>query len=426
MHRTDNKLSDGPLHKPHGSSAYRLRAWGSLVIVGGFFFFITATTFASLGVTLSYMIGEFAWSRSQAGLGFSLLGLATGLSGLLPAWTIRRYGITATYILGAATMVCGFSLMYLAAGLLQYYPGAVLLGVGFALCGMAPGVYVINHWLPDRRSLAVGLYMALGGLGAVAGPPLVTGIILYTGSWRMYWSSMAAAMLALLLLAALFIRARAATAQAGSEEPTSGKVYRTRVSWRFRDVMRQPRYYLIVIALTLTLYCTLSMNAWAFTHLGALGASTGLATLALSANGAVNAVARALGGLIATRVDPKWLLVVALLAEATGMLALSVADRPVAIIIFALGEGLGFGLCFLATTLLLLNYFGEQDNPEILGAMNFMSATAMVGPIIAGYIGDRLGGFAVAFQLNAALVLVVALAVSLMRPPGEPVARQTG
>ena len=405
------------------------KRWWMFALASAFFFFITAATFSSLGVVLPYMIEEFSWSWSQAGTGFSLLALLVGLAGTLPAWTIRRFGIKATYVIGSAIMACGFVLISTGTGLYQYWLGAGLLGLGFALCATVPGIHLINNWLPDRRSFAIGMYMTLGGLGAVAGPPVVTLIVSITDSWRAHWWSMATAILALMVLAIAFINNRpvendkTGVANTLEEEKTSDRVFKTKTDWRYREVLLTPQYYVIVAALTLTLFCTLTMNSWAFTHLGMLGISTALATLALSADGAVNALSRALGGIIATRIDPKWLLVAALIGEMIGMLALSVADNPGALIFFAIGEGFGFGMCFLATALLLLNYFGEKDNPEILGTMNFITTAAMAGPVIAGYLGDKVGGFSIAFQLNAALLLIIIIAVALMKPPQQKTPR---
>ena len=396
------------------------KRWWLFAIASLYFFFITAATFSSLGVALPYMIEEYSWSWSEAGTGFSLLALMVGLAGALPAWTIRRFGIKATYVIGSLVMACGFILIAAGAGLYRYWAGASLLGVGFALCATVPGIHLINDWLPDRRSFAIGLYMTLGGLGAVAGPPLVTSIIGLTDSWRMHWWSMTAAMLILMLLAGAFLTRRTQednSADAADEEASSDKVFKTKADWRYRDALRTPQYYIIVAALTLTLFCTLTMNSWAFTHLGMLGISTALATLALSAAGAVNALSRALGGMLATRIDPKWLLVAALIGELIGMLALSVADNPIMLAIFAAGEGFGFGMCFLATALLLLNYFGEKDNPELLGTMNFLTTAAMIGPVLAGYIGAKAGGFSIVFQLNATLLLALIVIVAVMKPP---------
>ena len=405
------------------TATHTYRRWWLFTIASLYFFFITAATFSSLGVVLPYMIEEFSWSWSEAGTGFSLLALMVGLAGTLPAWTIRRFGIKATYIAGSVTMACGFILIAAGTGLYRFWAGASLLGVGFALCATVPGIHLINDWLPDRRSFAIGLYMTLGGLGAVAGPPIVTSIVGYTDSWRIHWWSMTAAILVLMLLAGAFISRRitedngADAANAPNEETTSDRVFKTKADWRYRDALRTPQYYVIVAALTLTLFCTLTMNSWAFTHLGMLGISTALATLALSADGAVNALSRAVGGMLATRIDPKWLLVAALVGEMVGMLALSVADNPAALVLFALGEGFGFGMCFLATALLLLNYFGEKDNPELLGTMNFLTTAAMVGPVLAGYIAGKAGGFSMPFQLNAALLLIMIVFVIGMKPP---------
>lgn len=397
------------------------KRWWLFGIASLFFFFITAATFSSLGVALPHMIEEYTWSWSEAGTGFSLLALMVGLTGTLPAWTIRRFGIKATYMLGAAVMACGFILVAAGNGLYLYWAGTGLLGTGFALCATVPGIHLINDWLPERRSFAIGLYMTLGGLGAVAGPAMVTFIVSQTESWRVHWWTMTVAVLVLMLLAAIFIRKRSSTDEAlpAQEEQTSDQVFRTSADWRYRDALRTPQYYVIVAALTVTLFCTLTMNSWAFTHLGMLGISAALATLALSAGGAVNALARSLGGMLATRIDPKWLLVAALTSEMAGMLALSVADNPVGLIVFAIGEGFGFGMCFLATALLLLNYFGEKDNPELLGTMNFLSTAAMVGPVLAGYLAGKSGGFSIAFQLNAGLLLLLVIIVAGMKPPRQ-------
>ncbi|NIP68855.1 MAG: MFS transporter, partial [Planctomycetales bacterium] len=69
-----------------------------------------------------------------------------------------------------------------------------------------------------------------------------------------------------------------------------------------------------------------------------------IAAGALSTHALINALSRAFGGVLATWVDPKWLLASALMAEIIGMIALSVADNPIAIGVFVVGEGYGFGM----------------------------------------------------------------------------------
>jgi len=169
--------------------------------------------------------------------------------------------------------------------------------------------------------------------------------------------------------------------------------------------------------MTATLLCVLTTSSFAPAHMATLGVSTGVAAGVLSTNGAVGALSRYLGGALATRIDPKWLLVAGLVGEGLGMVALSVAGNPFALGVFAVCEGFGFGMCLLATTLLLVNYFGPSENPEIYGTFNFITTLAMVGPYVGGVIKDLFGGFGSLFQGNAVVMLLIVMLAVAMRPP---------
>ena len=186
--------------------ASRATRWLLFAIISAIYFTISAATFSSLGIVLPYMISELSWSWSQAGTGFSLLALLVGLASALPAWTIRRFGIAATYGIGGAIMVVGFGLLALTSGIYSYLVAAAMLGLGFALCAVVPAVYLLNGWMPDNRAAVIGAYFTVGGLGAVAGPLTANGFMAATHSWRLYWWAMAAAMLMLTLLALMFVK----------------------------------------------------------------------------------------------------------------------------------------------------------------------------------------------------------------------------
>ncbi|HEY6451532.1 MAG TPA: MFS transporter [Steroidobacteraceae bacterium] len=403
--------------------AARSTRWALFAVISAIYFLISGSTFSSLGVVLPYMIRDLTWSWSQAGAGFSLFALTVGLASTVPAWLLRRLGITATYGIGGAVMAAGFGLLALIHGFYGYLCAAALLGLGFASCATVPAVYLLTGWMPEKRSAMIGAYMTLGGLGNVAGPLVANGAMAATHSWRLYWWAMAAAMLALTGLALAFVRSPPAQAGTASEadlrpkEKTSARVYRTRDDWRFRDALRTPQYWVISGAMTATLLCILTTSSWAVAHMGTLGVSAAVSAAVLSAVGAVGALARALGGALATRIDPKWLLVFALAAEAVGMGALSVAAHWLPIGIFAVAEGFGFGMCLLATTVLLVNYFGPSDNPEIYGAFNLITTLAMIGPVTGGLITDAFGGFARLFQGYAVLLLLLVVIAMAMRPP---------
>jgi len=404
------------------SSSVAWQGWMKFALVSLIFFQITAATFTSLGVALPFMIKDLTWSLSSAGLGFSVLSFMVGIAGRIPSWTLRKFGTRATYGIGGAIMTAGFVLLALTTGLNQYLAGAALAGLGYTLCAIVPGVAVINQWLPHKRSFAIGAYMMIGGLGGVAGPLIVTSVVMSTQSWRMHWWLMAASIAVLATLAIISLRSRPdhhtdESTMALPAEKHSSSVYSTQFEWHFGDVLRTPQYYVIVAAMTITLVGGVTTNSWAVTHMGNLGVVIAVAAGALSAQAFINSSSRAFGGILAARIDPKWLLVSGLIGEIIGMLALGTADNMTMMVLFAVGEGYGFGMCLFSTTILLVNYYGPKEAPKTLGTMHLITTVAMVGPVLGGIVADKVGGFADVFRTYAVLMAICLIAVVLMRPP---------
>ncbi len=403
-------------------AASSVHGWLKFTIVSVVFFQITAATFTSLGVVLPAMIQEMEWSWSSAGLGFSVLSFMVGIASRVPSWTLDKYGTRATFAIGGVMMAIGHSLMATTQSLTQYLISAGIVGLGYTLCALVPGVAVIQQWLPERRSFAIGAYMMIGGLGGAAGPQIAAGVLNSGGGWRLHWALMSISIAVLALLCAIFLArpkqgTRPAEQSTSDLEKHSDSVYVTKIDWAFADVIRTPQFYIIVAALTISLFTGVTTNTWAVAHMGNLGVAMAVAAGALSAHALINSSSRVLGGLLATRVDPKWLLASAMVAEVIGMFALAVADNETAIILFAIGEGYGFGMSMFATTVLLLNYYGPGEAPRTMGTMYLISTIAMLGPVVAGFVADRFGGFSSVFYAYALVSGLCLIAVVTMKPP---------
>ncbi|MEM7568408.1 MAG: MFS transporter [Pseudomonadota bacterium] len=399
-----------------------LAIWAGFLVICFFFFHITSSTFTSLGVVLPSMIEEQGWSWSEAGLGFSILALVVGLAALIPAWIIRRGSVKLSFCIGGLIMMAGFSLLATTQSLIQYFIGTGLAGFGFTLCGNVPAVHYVNtKFSEDKRSGAIGWYLTIGGMGGVAGPLLVTLIMGETGNWRDFWwyATGCSALMIALTAAALTGKAGASPLDRGAQEG-DGEVQDSGPQWTYGQVIRTRQYHIIVAALTLTLFCGLTLNSWAVTHMTALDVAPAIAAGALSGHALINALSRGFGALAVKVVAAKWLLVSALAAEVVGMLALSQASTPLMITLFGLGEGYGYGMCLFATTVLLVDYFGTARNPELLGSMHLVTTIAMIGPTLAGFVAERIGGFGPVFMGYAGIVFVVMLAAIFMRAPRLP------
>jgi cyanate permease len=392
-------------------------AWRALLALGALFFLITAGTFTSLGVVLPDMVGALAWDWADAGLGFTLLGVSCGLASYAPTVMIRRLGVRATLVVGGALAAAGFLCLHQAQAVQLYWAGAILAGTGFALIATIPGTYVLARRF-NNRSAAFGVYFTIGGLGGVAGPWLYLAVKGAAGDWRAYWLALALGVAALAALAALAV-GRDGEPTPETAAPAAGGVFHADHDWTVADALRTPQFWIVAAAYTVYLLCETTVNGLSVAHLGERGVPAATAGAMLSLQALLNAGARAVGGLLGERIEPRRLVIFALASVTAGLVALTLARGYPLMLTYAVGVGVGYGLSNLAATVLLLNYFGRGKNLELFSIMCLVSTLAAAGPWLGGFAKDRLGGFEPAFWLFAGLALAVLAAVALMRPPGK-------
>jgi len=409
-----------------------LRPWLLVAAFSLLLFLITAATYSSLGVVIPAMVPELGWSWEHAFLGFSILGVFTGLSSWLPALLIRRIGVRGTVLAGVAVMAGGLACLSRVHALPIYFLGTALCGVGFQMAALIPGTHVLSA-IFKQRALPFGIYFTFGALGGVAGPWMVVSILGAThNDWRLYWALQAVLVGLVGLACAVAVGGPRWLEQAGAaldkvldDEARAqsasgampGKVYHTDHEWSVRDAVRTPQFLVLLAAYFSHLLAGISAASLTQAHLTHLGVAGAVAAGMLSLEGLMQVVARLGGGAIGDRLDPRWLLVFAQGLLVIGMLALARATTTPLLVLYAVGVGVGFGLTVLAVSLLLLNYFGRRNNVELFSLTCLVGAVSAAGPFIGGYMRDRLGTFAPTFQLFAAVTAVVFVAALFMRPP---------
>lgn len=387
-----------------------VRAWLTLSLLSALFFVITAATFDSLGLVLPAMVAELGWSWTQAGLGFTLLGVFCGITATVPAWLIRHLGVRACLLIGSAVMAVAFLCLAAAHGLPLYLLGTSLAGLGFTLLDTVPGTYLLSR-LFARPAFAFGIYFTIGGLGAIFGP-LLYFLVTSTGHWRSYWLLVGAVVVATGLATALLADSRTDVAAAREDDPAISTQ-----DWPARAALRTPQFWVLAAAYAAFLFCGITANSVSVAHLTQQGVTAVLAGSMIAVSGAVNAAARLAGGLLTRIVDARLLLAGALALLVIGLVALSAAHSGTVMLVYALGIGIGYGLTFLASTILLLDYFGRGPYLELFSIVNLFSTIGSVAPFLAGLSRDRLGSFTPFFLALAVLVALVGLAVLMMRRP---------
>ena len=387
------------------------RAWTTLGLMSALFFAITAATFASLGLVLPAMVAELHWSWTEAGFGFGLLGVFCGITATVPATLIRRFGIRATLLAGAAVMGLAFLCLARTDGLLLYLIGTSLAGLGFTLLDTVPGTYLLSRQFA-RPSFAFGLYFTIGGLGGVAGPLLFFGVMDFTGHWRSYWLVVGIIVVLVAVAAAFLVDTKTDVTAAGAGDPEISTE-----DWTMRDALRTPQFWIIAAAYSAFLFCGITVNSVSVAHLTQHGVTAVIAGSLMSLEAFLNAGARLAGGVLTRFVSARLLLIVALGFLIAGLLALGVARDTPMLLVYAAGIGIGYGLTFFAASILLLDYFGRGPYLELFATVNLISTAGAVAPTLAGLTRDQTGGFTPFFVALAVAVGLVLMAVAMMRVP---------
>lgn len=355
-----------------------------LVAAAVAFFFVNATTFTSLGVALYAMSAELGWSQAAAGFSFSALGLACGLASPLPMLVLLRAGGRVTLCLGGLLLAAGFALASVSPGIAGFYAAMLLVGAGYAFAGNIPSIFLLSGWFAGRAAPVIGLYMMSGALGSTAGPPLVAWLVRVAGGWRGLWRVLAVAAVMVALLCLVLVRDPPADAVPGEAAMGRDTLRRAVRTWPF---------LLVAGAVTMTMTALTTIDSIAMTLLSGFGARPAAIPFVLSALALADALTRGVAGRLCERFVPARLLAAGLALQAAGCLVLIEAvSRPLQYGA-ALLDGIGCGLAFLASNLVLLDRFGQCTGSALLSVVWLVSTLASAGPLAAGLVADHTGGF---------------------------------
>jgi MFS family permease len=394
----------------------RWLAFSSLSLI---YFVISAGAFSSLGVALPAMVTEEKWDWSQAGWGYTLLGVACGLASVVPAVLIRRIGVRGTMACGLVAMLAGFAAMATTQSVWAYLAATTLIGLGFSLVSTVPGSHVLTEVFKNR-STALGAYFAIGTLGGFAGPLIYVFVEKLTGGWRPYWWTFVAMSLAAGLFAIATTPRRHDDSRHLTEAPEQvgpGELLEGLHDWTVRRALATPQFYVIFGVYTTYLLINTTAHAFGVEHLIERGVAKSDAALMLSLEALIGVASSLVGGWLGERLPTKALMLTCMGAVAIGQFALAEAHGWGLMGLFSVGCGIGYGLSFTPPTVMLLKYFGKKANLELFSIMCLMSTVAAGGPAFGGWAKDTFGSFEGLFLVCGAITTAMFLATLFLRPP---------
>lgn len=387
------------------------------------FFFVTATTFTSLGYVLYSMAGDLGWSKAAAGLSFSLLGLACGLSSPLPPMLMKSIRTRMTMFAGCLVLAAGFFIASQIEHLSLFFIAAALMGVGFSLVAPSPAVYLLATWFPRTSARMIGFYFMTGAAGGIAGPLIVGSIVGLTGDWRLHWMVMAAASLALGALVLLCIRD---AVKVETIEQVKGASHHQDAApagsaWTVRQAVRTPSFLILAAIMSVVQLVVTTMHSALVSHVAALSAGAAPGAIAMSLLAFAATGAKGVAGRLSERIDPRRLLITGLALQTAAMLLLWSTGDVLVATAAATVFGLGWGLAWLSAHILLLRYFGANIAGDMTAMATTATTIAVLGPVGAGRLADVTGSYTEAMLVFAMLLAGATLAaIAALRTPATP------
>ena len=417
----------------------RFYGWTLVVVLFLINFFASAFPYSGGSVINTFMAESLNMDRSSLGLGFALLGVSVGLSAPLVSFFVNRWGARLTSAIGTGIILGGALLMNFVVTEAWHFIViyGLFIGVGMGFATMIPIQTTLTFWFNKRRGLAMSIVLSAGGLGAFTATNLLNYVITAAdGNWRAGWMVVMATSVFCAVIALLFIRNKpedvgqvpdgirvdeTAVDENGAHSTT--RTYHSPIDWKVADALRTRAFWLIILASIGFMAPFTTCMAHAVIHLKSLNHTPEIAALALGLMSMTSLIGRLGTGVLADRIEPRFIWGGALFLMIAGTFALMNADRQVMIYAFSILMGIGFGAAYICFATIVGNYYGAGAFASMMGiVLTIATIGSSLAPFLAGVIFDTQGSYQVAFYGVMCLALLGGIGVLFAGPPKLPAA----
>jgi MFS family permease len=364
---------------------------------------------SGLSVYDESLLKEFGWSVGALKLRDSLTFWSGSLLVLPAGWLIDRYGFKPFLLTGLAVLSVGYFTYGYIQNIAHVYALHIVFGLVIAMAGNMAGIVTATNWVPEgQRGLAVGLVIAGTSLGGIVIPQVASRLNLQLG-WRSGMQMEIVLPLALILLMALLLKNKVKSVQlSGNEAIQTGMT--------FKEVLRQPAFYIVALSGALTYYAILALFSHLFLYMRSLSYPPVQAAGAISTLATAALFGKLFFGWLADRSNPFVLIRVLMLLMFAGLLGVSQA--PAYIWWFLPLTGLGWGGLHTLYNFILIRLFGLREAGKINGFVSLAEAIGGgLGIALTGYVHDWAGGYGTALGLAAILLGLASATIFVLKPP---------
>jgi sugar phosphate permease len=413
--------------------------FGWWVVLAGFVLMVLngGLLFHGFGAYFVHLQTGFRWSRTLLAGAFSMMQLESALAGPVQGWLIDRVGARTIARAGLVLMAAGFGLFSFMDSAPAFYAAFFVIGLGSTLVGWVTVNVAVANWFRRRRATAMGLMSSGQAVGGLLVPALAGSLAIFG------WRSTAMASAALFLLVGLPItqlmrrtpeeygllpdgdppsQAPAGTATSDATPVTSIPGRQDEPDFTAREALRSPAFWLISLGHGFALLVVSAVSVHLIPHLvSQRGLSIQSAGAMLAFMTVLTLLGHVSGGLVADRMEKRWIAALAMVGHCLGMLILAFTTSPLWVPVFAVLHGLSWGIRGPLMSAIRADYFGRRAFGTIMGLSTpIVMMGTMTGPLLAGFLADRTGDYQSGFAVLAVLTGLGTCFFVLGRKPDLP------
>lgn len=391
--------------------------------------------FYGFGILFPSILEEFKWSRALTSTIFSVQIATNSLFIILMGYLIDRFSPRLIISLGGLFLCVGYIVSSLTREIWHLYLFfGIIVGMG-ASSMYVPPITVVTRWFEEKRGLALGIVVTGIGIGGFIGSPFLN-LLIQSFGWRTALSILGVLIGVWVFIAAMILIGRpeekglqpyGAAASLKLHDQESSHILGDRpassetgpnLNWDLWPALKTRAFLILFVMFFFAEVSLLGVMPHLFTYATESGIKNHIVSWAYGLIGATSLAGKVGIGALSDRTGRKAAFILSFALKGTAFLLLLSGPSVFSLYLFAALLGLSYGGWTPLFPATLGDYFGLNSMGKIFSilTLNFLLG-GTCGPVLAGWIFDRVGSYFIAFVIFSLICYLAAILALFLKAP---------